>query len=344
MAATPTRSLTATEIAAATGGSLVGDGAVSVSAVAPLDRASSSDLSFFADARYAAAFAKSAAGVVLVSPELAESEGMARARVVVAKPHDALLALLPRLYVPPPFEPGVHATAIVAGATVAKSARVDAYAVIGAGAKIGERAWIGPHCVVGEGVSVAEDSRLFPHVTLYPGAAIGARTVIHSGCQIGSDGFGFVYSDGAHRKIPHVGRCIIGNDVEIGANSAVDRGSIDDTVVGDGTKLDNFVHIAHNVRVGRLCLLMAHVGVAGSSRLDDGVIMAGQSGAAGHVHIGAQARIAARGGVIGDVPAGETWSGFPARPHRDALRASAALNRLAGIIKRLERLLEKSGE
>jgi UDP-3-O-[3-hydroxymyristoyl] glucosamine N-acyltransferase len=132
--------------------------------------------------------------------------------------------------------------------------------------------------------------------------------------------------------------------VEIGANCTLDRGSIDDTVIGDGSKIDNLVHLAHNVRVGRLCLIMAHVGVAGSSRLEDGVILAGQSGVAGHVTIGAQARIAARAGVIGDVPAGETWSGYPARPHREALRASAALLKLSDLLKRIERLLAKSGE
>jgi UDP-3-O-[3-hydroxymyristoyl] glucosamine N-acyltransferase len=143
-----------------------------------------------------------------------------------------------------------------------------------------------------------------------------------------------------HNKIPHVGRCIIGNDVEIGANTTIDRGSIDDTVVGSGTKIDNLVHIAHNVRIGEKCLLMAQVGVAGSVTVGDGAILAGQAGISGHVTIGAGARLAAQAGVFGDVPPGESWSGYPARPHRESLRASAALLKLAGMMRRLEKLLE----
>jgi UDP-3-O-[3-hydroxymyristoyl] glucosamine N-acyltransferase len=166
--------------------------------------------------------------------------------------------------------------------------------------------------------------------------------VVHSGARIGCDGFGYVFRDGAHAKIPHVGRCIIGDDVEIGANTTIDRGSIDDTVVGNGTKIDNLVHIAHNVRIGEKCLIMAQVGVAGSVTIGDGAILAGQAGISGHLSIGAGARLAAQAGVFGDVPAGETWSGYPARPHRDSLRASAALFKLAGMIRRLEKLLEDS--
>jgi len=160
------------------------------------------------------------------------------------------------------------------------------------------------------------------------------------GARIACDGFGYVFRDGAHQKIPHIGRCIIGNDVEIGANTTIDRGSIDDTVVGAGTKVDNLVHIAHNVRIGEKCLLMAQVGIAGSATIGDGAIIAGQAGISGHLTIGAGARVAAQAGIFGDVPAGETWSGYPARPHRDALRASAALFKLAGMMRRLEKLLE----
>jgi UDP-3-O-[3-hydroxymyristoyl] glucosamine N-acyltransferase len=165
---------------------------------------------------------------------------------------------------------------------------------------------------------------------------------LHAGARIGSDGFGYVFRDGAHQKIPHIGRCIIGDDVEIGANSTIDRGSIDDTVIGEGTKIDNLVHIAHNVRIGKKCLIMAQVGVAGSVTVGDGAILAGQAGISGHLTIGAGARVAAQGGVFGDIPAGETWSGYPARPHRESLRASAALLKLAGMIRRLEKLLEGS--
>ena len=336
--------ITASEVAAAVGGTLVGDGSTRLTGVAALDRAGGTDLSFLAHARYAAAFTASRAGAVLVTEALAATAGGPATRIVVDKPHDALVALLPRLYTPEPFVPGVHPTAIVApGARVDASARVDAYAVIESGATVGARAWIGPHSVVGADASIGADSRLVAQVTLYPRTVIGERTVIHAGARLGSDGFGYAFREGAHRKIPHVGRCIVGNDVEIGANCTIDRGSVDDTVIGDGTKLDNLVHLAHNVRVGRLCLLMAQVGVAGSTRIEDGAILAGQVGVAGHHVIGKGATIGAQGGVFGDVPPGETWSGYPARPHREALRAQAAVFKLAEFMRRVERFLTKAG-
>jgi UDP-3-O-[3-hydroxymyristoyl] glucosamine N-acyltransferase len=334
--------MTAAEIAAAVGGTLMGPPQTVIEGIAPLDRATSRELSFLATAKYAALFERSAAGVVLVTPGLAESKGACAARVVVQKPHDALLSLIPRFYRAQVREPGIHPSAIISpSARLGRDVRVEAYAVVGDGATIGDRAWIGAHTVVGDGVSVGADSRLFPAVTLYSGTALGERVIAHSGVRIGSDGFGYVFRDGVHEKIPHVGRCLIGNDVEIGANSTIDRGSIDDTVIGDGTKIDNLVQVGHNVRIGRLCLLMAQVGIAGSSRIGDGVTLAGQVGIAGHLTVGAKAILAAQAGVISDVPPGETWSGYPARPHREAMRASAALFKLATLIKRIEKLLER---
>ena len=334
--------MTAAEIAAAVGGTLSGTGGAVVDAIAPLDRATARDLSFLATAKYAPLFERSLAGVVLVTPALLDTAGPCAARVVVERPHDALLSLIPRFYRAPVREPGIHPTAIVEqGARVGSGATIEAYAVIRARAEIGDRAWIGSHSVVGAGVKIGSDVRLFPHVTLYPGSRLGDRVTLHSGARIGSDGFGYVFKGGVHEKIPHVGRCLIGNDVEVGANSTIDRGSIDDTVVGDGTKIDNLVQVGHNVRIGRLCLLVAQAGVAGSSHIEDGAVLAGQVGIAGHLTVGAGARLAAQAGVIGDVPPGETWSGYPARPHREALKASAALMKLSGMMKRLERLLDR---
>ena len=235
----------------------------------------------------------------------------------------------------------MHPTAVLGrGAAVGEGATVGPFAVIGAGATIGARAWVGAHCAVGAGVAVGDDARLHDGVTLYPGAVVGRRAILHSGVRVGSDGFGYVFRDGAHEKVPHVGRAVIEDDVEIGANSTVDRGSIDDTVVGAGTKIDNLVHVGHNVRIGRLCLVMAQVGIAGSAHIGDGCIIAGQAGLGGHIVVGDRARIGGQAGVFGDVPAGETWSGYPARPHREALRAQGALFKLAGLVRPLERLLE----
>ncbi|NUR20576.1 MAG: UDP-3-O-(3-hydroxymyristoyl)glucosamine N-acyltransferase [Gemmatimonadaceae bacterium] len=338
------RTLTAAAVAKAVSGRLIGDPESVVRAIAPLDRAGPDDLSFLASARYSTLLATSRAGVVLVAPDLAESAGEGvKSRVVVEKPHDALLALIPKLYRAPAREPGIHPTARIGrGVALGENVTVGAYAVIEDGASVGDGSWIESHVVVGTGVVVGRECRLHPGVALYPGARLGDRVQVHSGARIGSDGFGYVFRQGAHEKIPHVGRAIVENDVEIGANTTIDRGSIDDTVIGAGTKIDNLVHIGHNVRIGKLCLVMAQVGVAGSAHIEDGVILAGQAGLGGHIHIGKGARVAAQAGVFGDVPAGESWSGYPARPHRESLRSYAALFKLAGMIRGLEKLLARS--
>ncbi len=332
--------LTAGEIAALTGGRLVGDAARAIRAVAPLDRAGEGELSFLATPKYARLFAQSRAELTLVTPALAEAPGPP-ARVIVEHPHDALLALLPRLYAQPARVPGVHPTAQIGrGVTLAPDATVDAYAVIGEGACLGPRGRVGAHVVIGAGVRIGADATLYPHVTLYSGTTLGERVVVHAGARIGSDGFGYVFRDGVHAKMPQIGRCIIEDDVEIGANTTIDRGSVDDTVIGAGTKIDNLVHIGHNVRIGRVCLLMAQVGIAGSTRIDDGCILAGQVGVQGHQTIGAGATLGGQSGVFGNVPPGAKWSGYPARPHVEALRAQAALFKLPKLIRGLERLLD----
>lgn len=336
-------SLTAADVARLTGGEIVaGDDARRiVTGVAAIERAHERDVSFLASAKYAAAASRSKAGVLLVTRELAADAAAGGAtRVVVANPHEAMLALLPVLYRAPARVPGVHPTAVVGrGVRLGADVTVGAYVVLGDGATLGDRAWVDAHCVVGAGVTVGDDTRLHPAVTLHAGTSLGRRVILHSGVRIGGDGFGYVYREGAHQKIPHVGRCVIEDDVEIGANSTVDRGSIDDTVVGAGTKIDNLVHLGHNVHVGRLCLIMAQVGVSGSTHIEDGCILAGQAGLGGHITIGKGARIGGQAGVFGDVPAGQTWSGYPARPHRESLRAQAALFKLPSLLRRIERLL-----
>ncbi len=332
--------ITAEAIAALVSGELIGDGKTVVSGVAPLDRADASHLSILSSGKYTPMMATTKAGVVLVDPEFRDAVGAPRARIIVKQPLEKLLSLLPRLYPQESAAPGIASTARIGkGASLGERVSVGEYAIVGARATLGNGVVIGPHCVVGDGVSIGQETRLWPAVTIYSGAVIGARTVIHSGARIACDGFGFVFRDGAHQKIPHVGRCIIGDDVEIGANTTIDRGSIDDTVVGKGTKIDNLVQIAHNVRIGEKCLIISQVGVAGSVTIGDGAVLAGQAGISGHISIGAGARVAAQAGVFGDVPPGETWSGYPARPHREALRASAALFKLAGMMRRLEKLL-----
>jgi UDP-3-O-[3-hydroxymyristoyl] glucosamine N-acyltransferase len=336
------RTLTASDIAEIVGGKVTGNGDAAVRALAPLDRATDADLSFLANARYAPMYERTRASAVLIAPEFADLATTAAARIVVDRPHDAMLAVLPRLYRAPVREPGVHATARLGrGVSLGDAVTIGPYAVIGDGAVIGDRSWIDAHVVVGAGVVVGSDSRIFPSATLYSGTTVGHRVVVHAGVRLGSDGFGYVFRNGIHEKIPHVGRCIIEDDVEIGANTTIDRGSVDDTVIGAGTKIDNLVQVAHNVRIGRLCVIVAQVGIAGSARVEDGVVIGGQAGLAGHITIGSRAQIAGQAGVFGNVPPNETWSGYPARPHRQSLRATAAVVRLVDIIKKLERMVER---
>ncbi|MEO5580653.1 MAG: UDP-3-O-(3-hydroxymyristoyl)glucosamine N-acyltransferase [Gemmatimonadaceae bacterium] len=333
--------LTAEAIAALVGGDLRGDGDTVIDSVAPLDTAGPRQLAFLTDSRYAADFETTRAGIVLVTTKLADAPSSVSSRIIVEKPQEAMLVLLPRLYGEPEKQAAIHPTARIGhGARLGAGVSMDQYSVIGERAIIGDGASIGAHCVVGDGVKIGAGSRLLPGVTLYPGAELGKRVTIHSGSRIASDGFGYVFVLGVHEKILHAGRCVIGDDVEIGANTTVDRGSIGDTTVGAGTRIDNLVQVGHNVRIGRACLIMAQVGIAGSARIEDGCIIAGQAGIGGHITIGKGARIAAQAGVFGSVPAGESWSGYPARPHRESLRASAALLKLSGMIRRIEQLLE----
>jgi UDP-3-O-[3-hydroxymyristoyl] glucosamine N-acyltransferase len=338
--------LTAQAVADLVGGRLLGDGGVVVSSVGPIDRAGSGALTMAVSPRYAAALAGSAAAVVLVPPALAEAPARPSARVVVDDPYGAMVRVIRRLF--PPRDPpsGVDPTArIGAGTRLGDGVSIGPHAVLGRDVRLGDRCHLGPGVILGDGVVVGEDTRMDARVVCYDGARIGRRVVLKAGAVIGGDGFGYLSRGGAHERIPHVGACIIGDDVEIGSNSTVDRGSLDDTVIGRGTKLDNLVHVGHNVRIGERCLLMAGVGVAGSTRLGNDVVLAGHVGVTDHLTIGDRVQVAAKSAVIGNVPADSVLSGNPARPNRQVLRAHAALYRLAPLVGELERLaVEKRGD
>ncbi|MEO7362994.1 MAG: UDP-3-O-(3-hydroxymyristoyl)glucosamine N-acyltransferase [Gemmatimonadaceae bacterium] len=335
--------VTAAAIAEQVRGNLIGDASVVIIGVAPLDRAGPNELSIFSSTRYAEWFETTSAGVVLVARELTETPSTALTRIIVDKPVDAMVALLARFHRPDPRVAGVHPTAVVSPlAVIGKDVCVEPFAVINDRVVLRDRAWVGAHVVVGEETTIGEDARLHPHCVIYPRVEIGARAVVHAGAQIGREGFGWVTSTG--QRVPHVGRCVLGDDVEIGANTCVDRGSIDDTIIGAGTKIDNLCQIAHNVRIGRGCFLASQVGIAGSARLEDGVQMGGQAGLQGHVTVGAKAILGGQAGVLGDVPPNEFWSGYPARPHREQLRSHAAVARLVKLVRPLEKLLSRSGD
>ena len=334
--------MTIDEAARIVGGDVEGDGSREVRGVAPLEEAGGDQISFVAEARYFPYIQASRAAAVLVARDAEVPLPPHMAAIRVEDPRRALAHLLAALYPERVPAPGVHATAVLGeGARVAASATVGPYAVIGAGTAIGERARVGAQTVIGEGCEVGEDAVLHAHVTLYDGARVGARSVIHSGARLGADGFGFVWDGTGHRKVPQVGGCRIEADVEIGCNTTIDRGSIGDTVVGRGTKIDNLVMIGHNCRIGRHVIIVSQVGISGSTRVGDGAVLAGQAGVGGHLEIGAGARVAGQAGVTASVAAGETVSGYPARPHREAMRAQAVLFKLPELMKRL-RALERA--
>ncbi len=334
--------LTASAIAKLINGTLSGDANATIDSVASLDRARSGQLTFCGSPKYAPLLAETSASIVLLTPDVASSPTRASARIVVPKPQEALVSLLPRLYKTSQRTAGVHPTAVIGkAAQIGRDVCIGPFVQVGDGAVVGDRATIDSHCSVGAGVTIGEDCRIYPNVTLYQGTRLGKRVAIHASAVIGSDGFGYVSTRAGHDKIPHVGRCIIEDDVEIGAGTTIDRGSIDDTVIGAGTKIDNLVQIAHNVRIGRLCMIASQAGISGSVRIEDGVVIGGQAGFQGHHTIGKGARIGGQSGVFADVPAGETWSGYPARPHKESLRATAALFRLVGMMRQLEQLLGK---
>ena len=329
----------ASEIASLIKGELNGGANPEISGVAPLDRAGANDVSFLASAKYLKFVETSRAGALLTTRALADRVRHFPASIVVDDVHRALAMLLPVLYPETPPAPGVHETAVIGpGARLGAEVSIGPYAVIGAGAVIGDGVRIGPHCVVGDDAEIGEDSVLHSHVTLYPRVKLGARCILHSGVRVGVDGFGYAFANGAHNKIPQVGRCVIGDDVEIGANTTIDRGSVGATEIGKGTKIDNLVHIAHNVRIGEHSLIIAQVGIAGSTTVGNYVTLAGQAGIPGHLKIGDGATVAAQAGVFGDVPPGEVYSGYPARPHKESLRMHASVSRLPGLVKRIEAL------
>lgn len=334
--------ITAADVAAQTGGRLVGDPAVVIRGVAPLDRAAPDELGFLSHRRYAEWFATTRAGVVIVGESLANATAPACTLVFVEKPADAMLGVLAMFRREEPRVTGVHPRAVLADdVVVGDGVSVEAGAVVADGVVLGDRCWIGANATIGAGTRIGADARVHPNASVHAWCEIGDRVVIHSGASIGREGFGYVPTERGIARIPHIGRCVLEHDVDIGANSCIDRGSVDDTIIGAGTKIDNLVHVAHNVRIGRMCLIASGVGIAGSTRIGDGVQFGGQAGINGHITIGSRATIAGQAGVFGDVPAGETWSGYPARPHREQLRAAAALVRLGRLIRPLERLLSR---
>jgi UDP-3-O-[3-hydroxymyristoyl] glucosamine N-acyltransferase len=319
----PARVLSAREVAALTGGELIGSPDATVAGVAALDEAGPSDVSFLASGAYLPYFQSTRAGLVLVAPGFRDVEPGPAARVVVTDPRAAMRLVAERLAPEPAPEWGIAPTAR-----------------LGRGCRWQGRIFVGPGAVLGAGVTLGTDCRVGPHAQIGDGTVLGDRVTVKAGARVGLDGFAFTASPAGPVRVPHRGGCRIGDDVEIGANTTVDRGSVGTTTIGAGTKLDNLVHVGHNVRIGARCLIMAQTGMAGAVVVGDDVAIAGQAGLADHLTVGDRARVAAQSGVIGDVPPGATVSGYPARDHRQMLRQAAALRRLTPWVAALEHLAQ----
>jgi UDP-3-O-[3-hydroxymyristoyl] glucosamine N-acyltransferase len=315
-------------------------GELRVRGIAPLDRAQPHELGLLSDPRYLDRLEGSRAGAILLRTGLEPGvEATGRPFLAVPDPHAAMRRILERLYPERGWDGSVHPTAVVdASATLGAGVRIGPFAVVEEDVVLGDRVRVGAHAVVGAGSRVGDDALLHPGVVVYPGVELGSRVILHAGARVGVDGYGYVHEGGEHLRIPHVGGCVLEDDVEVGANSCIDRGSIGETRVGAGTKIDNLVHLGHNVRVGAGGLFVAQAGVSGSTTLGRGVIVGGQAGIGGHLEIGDGARIAGQAGIIGDVPPGETFTGFPARPHREFMRGAASQYKVPGLIRRIREL------
>ena len=335
-------SFTVAQIAKQLQGEVIGDSATPLTGFAPADCARAGDLTFADKEEYFIAAETSAAAAILVSGAF---KSATKVLIRVPNARVAVARVLPIFFPPDEAPLGIHPSA-----TIAPSAQIDATAHIGPGCVIGARVKLGARSVllggnhVGRDCQIGDDVCLFPNVVIYARSQIGHRVAIHAGTVIGSDGYGYVFDEGRHRKVLQVGNVVIHDDVEIGANTCIDRAALGSTVIGQGTKIDNLVHIAHNVVIGPHCLVMGQVGFAGSTRLGAYCVIASQSGIAGHLKLGNQATVGAKSGVMRDVGDKETVLGIPAMPDKQTKRQWIAVQQLPEMIRRMRDLEKQVAE
>ena len=335
--------LTLGEIVARLGGEAVGEVKAPLSGVATLDSAGPSQIAFLANPRYRARLATTRAGAVILGP--GDRDAAAIPRIVSDNPYAYYARTVALFHPEEAGRPGIHPFAQVdAGATVDASAEIGAFAVVGPGATIGPRARIGAHCVVGRGAAVGEGTRLYPRVTIYDGCTIGARCILHSGAVVGADGFGMARDEGRWIKIPQVGAVRIGDDVEVGANTTIDRGALDDTVIEDGVKLDNQIQVGHNCVIGAHTVIAGCTGISGSVTIGRNCMIGGGVGITGHLGICDGVTISGFSFIAKSITAPGTYtSGMPQMPHADWLRNAAHLRRLDQLARTVRAGKKKTG-
>jgi UDP-3-O-[3-hydroxymyristoyl] glucosamine N-acyltransferase len=337
-------SVSAQDIATAVKGRLEGNPNAEIDGAAGLEDATKTQISFFHNPKYLESLTKTQAGVILV-PEKLNGVTLPAGKnlIYVNNPQWAFGFVLGILDKGRQKHPkGVHPSAIIEeGAHVDPTASIGAYVVVQSEVTIGAGSILYPNCFIGTRSRIGNNVLIYPNVVLREDTQIGDRVIIHSGTVLGSDGYGFATVEGRHLKIPQIGCVVVGDDVEIGSNVSVDRATVGETRIGDGTKVDNLVHIAHNVHIGKHCLVVAQVGVAGSAKIGDHVTMGGQVGIAGHITIGDGAIIAAQSGIMSNVEPGAVLFGSPARPLKFSMKLQALYGKLPEIYDAIKHLRKK---
>ncbi|MDD5087261.1 MAG: UDP-3-O-(3-hydroxymyristoyl)glucosamine N-acyltransferase [bacterium] len=329
--------MSAAEIAAFLGGTLVGNPDVVIRGVSKIEDACSSDASFIANVKYARFLNATAAGVVLVAPGSYDRETCERTVIEVADPYHGFLRLLEKYHPKLTWlAPGIDSTAVISpDAVVAGDATIGAFVFIGPRCRVGSRTTIHPHVVLAADVCIGADCEIHSHVSLREGVRVGDRVIIQNGAVIGSDGFGFAMSGDEYRKVPQMGTVVIEDDVEIGANTTVDRATLGHTAIGRGTKLDNLIQVAHNVTIGSHTGIAAQTGISGSTKIGDRCQIGGQAGLVGHLRVGNDVKIAAQSGIGSDIADGQIMAGSPARPLTAWRRLEGSLSRLPALLQRV---------
>lgn len=324
--------ITVRELAERLGGEPEGDLERQLRGVGPIESAGASEVSFLESARNAPQALVSQAGCLLAPPGVALPD---KTVIRVRNPRSAMARAVELFHPPPPRQPGIHPTAVIGDdVAIGTDVEIGPYVVIGDRVEIGARSSIGAGCVLGEQAVLGEDCVLYPRVTLYPGVRLGSRVILHSGCVVGSDGFGYIFENGRYSKFPQAGSVEIADDVEVGANTTIDRGALGPTEIGRGTKIDNLVQVAHNVRIGEHCVIASQTGISGSVVIEDNVVIAGQVGIGDHARVEKGAVLGGQCGILPHkiVRAGQTVWGTPARPLKQHLEQQALVARLPRLV------------